>query len=142
VSWAAAAVFPDAQAAAADVLRDVLTGRPEPCTAGVTTGTRVPDGRSPEDPHLPYVMVRIDADLPHSSMADTRVTLRCTVWHADADQAYDLAQIAQALLVVHAGPVIRSVRPLTGPIPATDPDSEVALASFTVSASVRPVQIT
>lgn len=142
MSWAPLTVFGDAQAAAASAVRNAMAVRGEPYAAGATVGTRVPDSRTPEDPHLPYVLVRLDADLPHPSMADTRTTLRVTVWHQNPDQAHDLAQLVRALLVTHTGPVIRSVRPLTGPIPATDPDSEIDLSTFTVSASVRPVQIT
>jgi hypothetical protein len=142
VSWSVPVVFADAQAAGAEVLRAALAGRPESYVVGVLVGTRVPDGRSPEDPHLPYVMVRLDADLPHPSMADTRVTLRVTVWHVGPDDAHDLAQLARALLVCHRGPVLRTVSPLTGPVPATDPDSGADLSTFTVSASVRPTPIT
>lgn len=131
-------VFPDAQAAGAALLRTALAGRPEPFAAGVTVGTRVPGDRSPETPRLPYVLVRKDSDLPHSSMANTRCTIRCTVWHADADQAHDLTQLCQGLLIVHSGPVIRGVRPGTGPIPAVDPASEVDLSTFTVLANVKP----
>lgn len=134
-------VFGDAQAAAATALRDALAGRPEPYADGVTVGTRVPDGRTPEDPRLPYVMARLDGSLPHPSMANARATLRVTVWHTGPDEAHDLAQLCQGLLVVHNGPVIRSVRPATGPVPAVDPDSGVDLSTFTVSANVRPVQL-
>ncbi|MFJ3878067.1 hypothetical protein ACIPW5_11465 [Streptomyces sp. NPDC090077] len=131
-------VFGDAQAAAAGVLRTALAGRPEGFADGATVGTRVPDARTPESPHLPYVLVRKDADLPHSSMANARCTLRVTVWHEDADQAHDLAMLCQGLLLVHSGPVIRGVRAGTGPLAATDPDSGVDLATLTVLANVKP----
>lgn len=140
-------VFADAQAAAAGVLRTVLAGRAEPYTDGVTVGTRVPGDRSPETPHLPYVMVRKDGDFPHSSMANSRCTLRVTVWHEDADQAHDLAMLCQGLLLVHSGPIIRGVRPGTGPIAAVDEGAERAasgidLSTFTVLANVKPIPIT
>ncbi|MEW2578344.1 hypothetical protein [Streptomyces syringium] len=131
-------LFPDAQATAATVLRDALAGRSDTFAAGATVGTRVPGDRSPETPHLPYVLVRKDTDLPHSSLASTRCTIRVTVWHEDADQAHDLAMLCQGLLVVHDGTRLRSVRPATGPIPATDPDSGVDLSTFTVIAHIRP----
>lgn len=135
-------VFGDAQAAAAGALRATLASRPEPYADGVTVGTRVPDARSPETPHLPYVMVRTDADLPHSSMANSRCTLRVTVWHKDADQAHDLAMLCQGLLLMHSGPVIRGVRAGTGPLAATDPDSGVDLSTLTVLANVKPIPLT
>lgn len=130
--------FGDVQSAGAAVLRTALAGRPEPFAAGATVGTRVPGDRSPETPRLPYVMVRKDSDLPHPSMANSRCTLRVTVWHEDPDQAHDLAQLCQGLLIVHSGEVIRGTRPATGPIHTTDPDSDIDLSTFTVIANVKP----
>jgi hypothetical protein len=131
-------VFPDVQSAGAGVLRTALAARPEPYALGAAVGTRVPGDRSPEDPQLPYVMVRLDLTLPHGSMANARSTLRITVWHEDPDQAHDLAQLCQGLLIAHDGTALRSVRPATGPLPATDPDSGVDLSTFTVTTNVRP----
>lgn len=140
-------VFPDAQAAGASILADALAGRPEAYATDVQVGTLVPGDRSPESPHLPFVLVRKDADLPHSSMANSRVTLRVTIWHEDADLAHDLAMLCQALLIVHSGRVIRGVRPGTGPIPAVDNTTERAgsaldLSTFTVLANVKPQLLT
>ena len=135
-------VFPDVQSAAAGILRTALAVRSEEYAADATVGTRVPGDRSRETPHLPYVMVRLDASLPHGSMANARCTLRVTVWHADPDQAHDLAQLCQGLLLVHDGTVLRSIRPATGPLPATDPDSQVDLSTFTVTANSRPTVLT
>ncbi|MBT2477647.1 hypothetical protein [Streptomyces sp. ISL-94] len=134
--------FGDVQAAGAGVLRTALVSRPEAYVAGVEVGTRVPGDRAPETPRLPYVVVRKDSDLPHSSMANARCTLRVTVWHEDADQAHDLAMLCQGLLLVHSGPVIRGARPATGPLAATDPESGVDLATFTVLANVKPIPLT
>ncbi|MFE2600109.1 hypothetical protein ACFXCZ_27080 [Streptomyces sp. NPDC059396] len=121
------------------MLREALAGRPEPHAAGATVGTKVPPDRSPEAPLLPYVLVRKDADRPHSSMANARCTLRCTVWHTGADEAHDLAMLCQGLWIVHSGPVIRGVRPATGPLPALDPGTGIDLSTFTVIANVKPV---
>ncbi|MFJ8583620.1 hypothetical protein ACIRD2_03030 [Streptomyces sp. NPDC093595] len=131
-------VFGDVQAAGADVLRTALAARPEGYAAGVTVGTRVPGDRTPEAPPLPYVMVRKDSDLPHSSMANARCTLRVTIWHESADEAHDLAMLCQALLLVHSGPVIRGARTGTGPLPAVDDASGVDLSTFTVLTNVKP----
>lgn len=135
-------VFGDVQAAGAAVLRTALAGRPESFAADVTVGTKVPTVRSPEDPLLPFVLVRKDTDIPHPSMANSRCTLRCTVWHSDADQAHDLAMLCQGLWLVHAGPVIRGFRPGSGPIPATDDESGVDLSTFTAIANVKPQPLT
>ncbi|WP_371579472.1 hypothetical protein [Streptomyces sp. NBC_01314] len=131
-------VFGDAQAAGATVLRDALAARVEAYAQDVTVGTKVPADRSPELDRLPYVMVRKDGDLPHSSMANARVTLRVTIWHEDDDQAHDLAMLCQGLLIVHSGPVIRGVRPGTGPIAAVDHVSDNPLSTFTVLANIKP----
>jgi hypothetical protein len=130
-------VFDDAQSAGAGVLRTALAARGEAFAVGVTVGTKVPTTRSPEGPFR-YVMVRKDSDMPHSSMANARVTLRVTCWHEDDDQAHDLAMLCQGLLLVHSGPVIRGVRPGTGPLPAVDDVSGAPLSTFTVLANVRP----
>ncbi|WP_405964848.1 hypothetical protein OG713_34935 [Streptomyces sp. NBC_00723] len=133
--------FGDVQSSGAEVLRAALAGRPEPHAADVQVGTRVPGDRSPEMPRLPYVLVRKDSDLPHPSMANSRCTLRVTVWHEDADQAHDLAMLCQALLLVHSGPVIRGVRPATGPLAAVDDKSDIDLSTFTVIVNVKPQPI-
>ena len=130
-------VFDDAQAAGADVLRTALAGRGEAFAEGATVGTKVPATRNPEEVFR-YVMVRKDTDAPHSSMANARVTLRVTVWHEDDDQAHDLAMLCQGLLIVHSGPVIRGVRPATGPLSAVDDVSGAPLSTFTVLANVKP----
>lgn len=140
-------VFPDVQSAAAGVLREALADRPEPFVQGVAVGTLVPGDRSPETPHLPYVLVRKDSDLPHPSMANARCTIRVTIWHEDPDQAHDLAMLCQGLLLVHSGPVIRGVRTGTGPLSAVDHGvdraaSAIDLSTFTVLANVRPAVLT
>ncbi|MCX4993852.1 hypothetical protein [Streptomyces longwoodensis] len=130
-------VFDDAQAAAAGVLRTALAARGEPFATDVEVGTKVPTTRVPEQVWR-YVMVRKDSDIPHPSMANSRVTLRVTCWHEDDDQAHDLAMLCQGLLLVHSGPVIRGVRPGTGPLPAVDDVSGAPLSTFTVLANIRP----
>jgi hypothetical protein len=130
-------VFDDAQSAGAAGLRPPRAGRGAGFTAGVTVGTKVPTSRAPEEVFR-HVMVRKDTDVPHSSMANARVTLRVTCWHEDDDQAHDLAMLCQGLLLVHSGPVIRGVRPGTGPLSAVDDVSGAPLSTFTVLANVRP----
>ncbi|MFF2612691.1 hypothetical protein [Kitasatospora sp. NPDC058046] len=138
----AAVLFPDAAAEACRILRAVLAGRPEPYAAGATVGTRVPDARSPEDPRLPLVLVGLDGATPAPSRLNSSVLLRISVWHASEDQAHDLAQLAAALLHTAGGPIIRSTRPGTGPVPGIDPDSRVALATLTITANIAPTPLT
>lgn len=135
-------VFGDSCSAAASALRDALALRSEDYADGATVATRVPTIRSPEDSQLPLVLVALDNAVPHPSMANSADLLRVTVWHRDRDQAHDLAQLCAGLLHVHSGPVIRSTRPGTGPVPGLDPDSEVDIATFTVTANIRPTTLT
>lgn len=138
----AAVLFPDPAAAAVNLIRPALAGRPESYAAGATVGTRVPDARSPEDPNLPLVLIAVDGATPAPSRLNSQVLLRISVWHADSDQAYDLAELVAALLHTAGGPVIRSTRPGTGPVPGIDPDSGVALATLTLTANIAPTPLT
>ncbi|MFE6868305.1 hypothetical protein ACFVFS_17285 [Kitasatospora sp. NPDC057692] len=138
----ASVLFPDAAATAAGLLRAGLAGRPEPYAAGVAVGTRIPDGRSPEAPHLPFVLVALDDAVPHRTRLNAEVLLRISVWHEDPDQAHDLAQLVAALLHAAGGPVIRSTEPGVGPLPAIDPDSGVNISTLTVTANIAPVPLT
>ncbi len=137
----AAVLFPDAAAAAAGILRSALGARPEPYATGATVATRVPASRTPEAPHLPLVLVAVDDATPAPSRLNAQVLLRISVWHADADQAHDLAQLAAALLHTAGGPVIRSTRPGTGPVPGVDQDSGVDLATCTLTANIAPTPL-
>lgn len=129
------AIFGDAQAEAAAVLRAALADRTEPYAAGVTIGGRVPTGRTIDVP-MPYVLVRCDGTPETVYPIVARATVRVTAWHHDDDQAFDLAQLCHGLLCAHTGAVIAGCAPLTGPIRGTDPDSGTDLATFTVRANV------
>lgn len=134
-------VFGDAQAAAIRVLKAGLSARPQPYSAGVTIGTRVPGDRSPEIPRLPFLLVALDGTPRVEYPVNARAALRITVWHRSEADAHDLAQLAQGLLLTHTGPVLRSVRPGTGVAKTVDPDTGIDLATFTVAANVRPVAV-
>ena len=65
---------------------------------------------------------------------------RCRVRRSpQPDQAWDLAVLCQGLWLVHSGPVIRGMRPGTGPLPARDTETGIDLTTFTVLANVKPV---
>lgn len=134
-------VFGDAQAAAIVVLRAGLAAHPQPYSAGVAFGTRVPGDRSLERSRLPFVLVALDGTSAVQYPVNARAALRITVWHRTEEQAHDLAQLAQGLLLVHTGPVLRSVRPGTGVRKTVDPATGVDLATFTVAANVRPTAV-
>jgi hypothetical protein len=134
-------VFGDAQAAAIGVLKAGLVAHPQPYGAGVTFGTRVPGDRSPETPRLPFLLVALDGTPAVEYPVNARAALRITVWHRTEADAHDLAQLAHGLLLVHTGPVMRSVRPGTGVAKTVDPATGLDLATFTVAANVRPVAV-
>lgn len=129
--------FPDGQRAGRDLLRTLLTGRPEPEAAGLVpanVSTRVPSGAAVPKP---YVMVRVD-DAGRDSRLNGYAVLRVTVWHRDEGLALSLASLCEALLLDARGAEVRAVSPVTSPIPTTDPDSGDPLAFFRVTARLRP----
>jgi hypothetical protein len=127
---AARYVFGDTQAAVATLLRDVLADATQPYALGATVGTRVPRGATP--PPLPYVLVAVDGSEVVWPVVQRNAT-RVTVWHRDADSAYDLAQLAHGVLLSEAGPLACHAR--LGPLRSFDVDTETDLAWFAVRVS-------
>lgn len=69
-------------------------------------------------------------------------TIRITAWSASTSRAKELANLAFGLLCAHDGtPPIAAILPLTGVLPARDPESRAELAYVTVRVSVRSVPI-
>lgn len=137
-----AVVFADAQRAVRDALRAALAARSEPSAQGVTVGVRVPSWHSDDAPAIPYVVVRVDGNVRDARL-NGRATVRVTVWHRDEGLALDLAALCEALLLgglaTDAG--IRSVGPVSSPIPSEDPDNGTPLAFFRVTARMRPTNL-
>jgi hypothetical protein len=130
-------VSPDAQRATRDVLRTALATR-EP---GATVSTRVPDFRSDDAPSLPYVLVRSDGRFRDARL-NLRATVRVSVWHRDEGLTEDLAALCEGLLLAYeGGPAARSFQSVVGPLPAGDPETGDPLSFFTVTARLRPVQL-
>lgn len=126
------AVYPDAVAGTITALRALLAARSEPYAAGVTFGTKVPGDRSTETPSLPFALVALDASQPTYPIT-TRSAIRVTVWHANAGDAIDLAQLCHGLLLSHTDATLAAVYPVSGPVPGVDDVSQVDLATFTVT---------
>jgi hypothetical protein len=125
--------YPDVQAAACDLLRNALDGRQEAYAAGAAVGTRVPGAGDP----LPRVLVDKDADtLVYPIKA--RANVRVTCYHRSQQDAADLSQLCQGLLLSYpGGPAIEATRTLTGPIPGHDNEAGIDFATFSVAATVH-----
>lgn len=124
-----AVIYPDAEAATRATLTDLLAG--EGCTVAIGKPT---DWTTGSDPH---VQVNLDGTprIDHPIVA--YATIRVTIWSYDPSPAKALAALAMGLLLAE-----RYVTPLTGILPARDPDSGADLASFTVRVATRSEPIT
>lgn len=121
--------FPDPMLATLDVLR--------PALPAIRFGTVTPE-EMPEPP-LPYVMVRLDGSFISDLVVKT-ATIRISVWHRTEAECLDLAGTVEAVLLGYpGGEAVRSIGPLTGAFPTTDPDTGNPLSSFTVAVRLRPL---
>lgn len=131
-------VFPDPQLAVVELLRTKLSARAETFATGATVGTVTPDGEARTLTSAPYVMVRLDATASRYPVDET-ATIRVSVWHSSEAKSLALGQLCRALLLSYeGGEKIRVATPLTGPIPAGDPESGDPLSTFTVAIRLRP----
>lgn len=133
--------FPDAQLATRDLLRALLSGRTELYVQGATVSTRVPDWKSDDAPALPYIAVHTDGNF-RDARFNGRANVRLSVWHKDDGLGLQLAGLCEALLLASGSVAIRGFSPVTSPIPTSDPDTGDPLSFLSVTARLRPVQIT
>jgi hypothetical protein len=132
--------FPDPQLAVRDLARVLVADRPEPYAAGVTISTRQLPGAD-ESRQLPYVQIRSDGRYRDARL-NGRATVRVLVWHKDEGLAEDLAGLLEALLLASSSDKIRGVSPVVGPIPTGDSETGLPLSFFTITARLRPRQLT
>jgi hypothetical protein len=135
-----AIVFPDPQLAVRDLLRALLEERTEPEALGARVSTRGLPGAD-ENRSLPYVQVRSDGRYRDSRL-DGRATVRVTIWHTDEGLAENLAALCEALLLAATSDKIRGITPVMGPIPTGDEETGLPLSFFTITARLRPRQLT
>ena len=135
-------VFGDAAAELANMIRAALAGRAEPYASGVVVDVRIPKNRRPAENPPPLVVFRQDGPGAIYQQANSRVTLRGSIWHQTEDDAFDLAQLVHAFVARHSGAVIRAVTNGLSPFVTSDPDTGEPLASFTVTANLYPQVIT
>lgn len=119
--------YPDVERAAVDHLAADF-GEGVPVVIGLPSGwDRDSD---------PVVSVNLDGTPRDRHPAAQFPTIRVTVWARKATDAKRIAQEAHGLLLER-----RQYQPLTGLLPAHDPDHDAELASFTVRATTRAVPI-
>lgn len=129
--------FGDPGAAICDLLREQLADRDELFAAGATVSTRIPHDRTPENPRDPYVLVRVDGTPRVQWPVHVRCVVGITAWHRNAESAHDLLALCLALLATHSGPVLRNIRPLTGPIGLIDAETGRRAATGSIAANLR-----
>jgi hypothetical protein len=126
-------VFPDATAAAAAVLRDVLAD----LVPGVSVVTRFYDQDDPARPAYPFVVLRVDAAYGNWPRNRT-VNIRAVAYDANAYKATAVSErVIAALGAYRAGPHIRNTSYLTGPLTTNDPETGEAIAASTHAARMR-----
>lgn len=133
-------VFPDAQLAVRDLLRTLLASRTEPYARGAVVSTK---GLTGDDAsrRLPYIQVRSDGKFRDSRL-DGRATVRVLVYHRDEGLGEALAALCEALLLSASSADVRGSTSVTGPIPTGDPETGLPLSFFTITARLRPRQLT
>lgn len=131
-------VFPDPIVVALRALReDGFLADPLVAATGATVSRKMPERNA--DTVAPSVLVANDGDAgtgfwPVSEDA----LLRVTVWDRDPVRASALARRARAYLMAHPGAAdSRGFARGTTPLPATDPDDDTPLSSFTIIARLR-----
>jgi hypothetical protein len=104
-----------------------------------TVGIGVPEAWTPSS--TPHVEVALDG-LADQWPVVTQGTVRVVARAGSTTAAKALCAVAFGWLCAHEGDgVIVSARPLTGPIPATDPDTHAELAAATVRVTVRTARL-
>jgi len=125
-------VPPDAEHVAVDYLTSVLAARTQDVTVGVNIPATWVAGTKP------HVQVALDGTPIVEYPILFRSTVRVNCWHASTTTVKALAALCQALLCAHPGSVqVASVQPLTGVLPARDPDTGAQLASISVRLNLR-----
>lgn len=120
------AVPPDAERVTVDILTAALASRGQDVTVGVNVPPTWAKGTKP------HVQVALDGTPGLTYPIMWNATVRVTCWHESTTTAKALAALSQALLCSFGGSrTVASVQPLTGVLPALDPDTGAQLASTT-----------
>ncbi len=121
-----AVVYPDAERLTRDLLEALVVTIP--------VGIGVPPEWEGED----YLQVSLDGTPVVEHPIVARATVRIVGWASTTTRAKELANLALGLLCAHdGGDGISDITPLTGVLPARDPDNRGEIASVTVRVSTR-----
>jgi hypothetical protein len=134
-----ALVFPDAEIPAKDYIKDRFADLGE----DVTVAIGVPSSWSQTNPtQKPHVQVAWDGTPIVLRNLAGFATLRVTAWARSTGEAKRLAALAQGVLCGHpGGDVIKGAAPLTGVLPAQDPDTHAEIAATTSRVTIRSAPI-
>lgn len=134
-----AVVFPDPQLAVRDLLRSLLAGRQEPEALGAVVSTKNPPGAD-EARALPYIQVRSDGRFRDSRL-NGRATVRVLVYHRDVGLGEALASLCEGLLLAATSAAVRGCSSVAGPLPTSDPETGLPFSFFTITARLKPRQL-
>lgn len=124
-------VPPNVEAIVGDYLRTTLLARGQDVTVGVVIP---PTWSSTTKPHL---QVALDGVPSVTYPVLWECSVRVTAWASGTTTAQTLVNLAFGLLCSHPGSAqVGSIRPLTGCLPARDPDTGAQLASVTVEVNL------
>lgn len=132
--------FPDPQLATRNTLREIFATSGDSAADGLTVSTRKLPGAD-EGRSLPYMQVRSDGRFRDAQL-DGRAIVRVVIWHRDEGLAEELAGLAEARLLAASNTDIRGFTSVAGPLPAGDPETGLPMSFFTVTARLRPSQLT
>lgn len=131
-----AVTYPDVERLVVTHLAAVL---PAYLPAGATIGVGVPASWKPASPI--HVEVAWDGTPTMTHPIVANATVRIVVRAASTSTAKTYAALTEGVLCAGDWPDTFSVQPLTGVLPARDPDTHAELASFTVRVNVRSTPI-
>lgn len=118
----------DAERVTIDYLTAALLAHGQDVTCGVTIPTTTWTSTTKS-----HVQVAWDGTPESVYPVMDRATVRVTAWAYTTTAAKTLVGLCEGLLLSHPGsPEIGSIKPLTGTLPAQDPDTKAQLASISV----------
>lgn len=133
--------FPDAEKAALDYLKPLLSARVEsykPVAFSNTFPETAPAAGTT------FLQVELDGTPTVAYPSTERATVRFTVWGASLEggNAKKAASLVQGLIATHPGDsAVFATTILTGRLKGTDPTTGYPFASFTARLSLRPTAL-